>query len=186
MSDDTYTLCAVETGAFTDRQNTGGAAMLAINPPPQGYCWVPGAHNPFTRRLAGWTVDDFGEQLPVIEVQTPAPPAETDWTCWDWDAAAEVWREVPKLKLLQANAPLPLIAQLAQLDDLARRPIGEITEAQVLGAAPPAAAVARLLAINADKQVLRTHMAAMAAAASIAELQALQAAPPTLQTLETP
>jgi hypothetical protein len=175
----THTLCIIETGAFTDERLSGN---LALNPPPAGHCWVPGEHNPNTRRLAGWAVDDFGTQVPVIEPQTPAPPPENEWAGWAWDAAAERWREAPKLKLLQANARPALLQVLVELDGKQARPVGEITEAQALALPIPEQAVARLQAIAADKQAVRARLAAIDAVETIEQLHALLTSPVVLQT----
>jgi hypothetical protein len=176
-----YTLCEIATGLFTAAQLAGD---LELNPPPPGFVWVAGAHSPHTRR-ASWAVDDFGDvqlQAPIVRVQAPEQPAETAWVSWRWDAAAGRFCEVPKLPLLQANARLPYLDQLAQLDDKLRRPVAEITEAQVLGEPLPEAAVARLRALNADKKLLRDRLAAIASAADAAALAALQATPLPLRT----
>lgn len=175
----TYTLCTIATGEFTEARVSG---VLALNPPPPGHCWVPGEHNALTRRLAGWIVDDFGSQLPVIEAKSPTPPTETDWVSWRWDAAVERWLEVPKLKLLQANARQPYLAQLVALDDLVRRPVGELALAQVMGQAAPDASVQRLQSIEADKAAVRAHLTAIGEADSPEALTLVLASPPTLQT----
>ncbi len=176
----THTLCLIDTGAFTDVRLDGN---LSLNPPPEGHCWVPGEHNPCTHRLAGWTVDDFGDQVPVIEVQTPAPPAETEWISWLWDDVAQRWRESPKLKLLQANAKPTLLQVLVELDGKQARPVGEITEAQALGQPMPEQSIARLQIIAADKQAVRTRLAAIDAVETIEQLQTLLSETVELQTL---
>lgn len=179
-----FSLYETATGRLTGDTASLSDELLAINPAPAGFAWVQGLHNPATARVEHG-MDDYGNQLPFVVVQTPAPPPETDWMSWRWDAAAAAWREVPKLKLLQANARGPVIAQLAQLDDKLRRPVGEITLAQALNQAPPAAALQRLQAIEADKDALRAHLAAIAAAADVDALGALVAAPSALQTSDT-
>jgi hypothetical protein len=174
-----FTLCNIATGTFTDARCGGN---LTLNPPPSGHCWVPGEHNALTRRLAGWTVDDFGTQLPVIEVQTPVPPADNEWVGWTWDATAERWQELPKLKLLQANARPALLQVLVELDGKQVRPVGEITEAQALALPMPEQAVARLQVIATDKQAVRARLAAIDAVETVEQLQTLLASPVALQT----
>jgi hypothetical protein len=166
------------------RSYTGPAAALAANT-PAGLVpvLVPELLDP-RRHVVRWVTDDHGEQLAVVDARTPAQPAETEWMGWAWDDAAEQWREVPKLKLLQANARRALLGLLTELDGKLTRPLGEILQAQVLGQAVPEAAALRLQAVNADKDAVRARIAAINQAASVAALGELLAAPLSLTTIQ--
>lgn len=181
MTATTYTHCIEATGRFTDRTITAAPEVLALNALPAGELWIEGRHNPHTAAATFVTDDQGDQQIVVVEIE-PTPPAETEWQSWRWNAASGCWDAVAKLKLLQANARPPVLAQLAALDEKVARPVGEIAQAQALGATPPEAAVSRLQAINDDKQLLRARLAAIVATTTPEELAALLAEPVELQT----
>lgn len=159
------------TGELTGLRMQASDAMLALNTPP-GHAWIDGEHDPRRVRVQLVT-DDQGQQHPVAVPRTPERPADSAWVTWAWSEAAGDWVSSPTLAMLQAQARPPVLQLLAELDAKLARPLGEIAEAQALGQPLPAAAVARLQAINADKQALRSHLQAIAATSTVEALQAL-------------
>lgn len=171
----------VVTGEFTGRRMMGSPELLQINT-VAGCAWAAGEHDP-RRCVVCLVTDDMGDQQTVVSMRLPAKPADTELQTWHWDAAADDWRATPTLRLLQARATPPVLAQLATLDLQLARPLGELMQAQALGEPLPPAAVARLQAVNADKALLRARLAAIAASTTREQLAALLAEPFVLQTV---
>lgn len=170
-----HSLYNLSTGELTGLQMTAEPELLALNTPP-GCAWVAGAHDA-RRCVVQLVTDDFGAQQPTVAPRTPPRPADTELQTWHWDAGAADWAATPTLALRKLHARAELQALFPALDAALARPLGEITEAQALGEPLPAAAVARLRAVNADKAALRGRLAAVAAAASVEALQQLLDAP---------
>lgn len=172
-----HSLFNLSTGELTGLQMSADAELLALNT-PAGCAWVCGAHDAH-RCAVRLVTDDFGAQLPVVVPRTPPRPADSELQTWRWDDAAADWAAVPTLAFRRLIAMEPLLAKFAPLDDALARPLGEIAEAEALGELPPAAAIARLRTINADKTALRARLAAIKAAATAADLDALLEQPLT-------
>lgn len=157
----------IDTGSFTGVRMAASDALLAQNTPP-GTAWVDGDHNARNRRCLVDVVDEAGRVL-VVPWQ-PDAPAETANVSWVWDVDGEQWRPELKLPALKENAKRPYLQQLAALDGQSSRAVAEILEAQLAGEEPPAPAVARLQAVNAEKALTRAQLAAIDQAETAADL----------------
>lgn len=146
--------------------------LLPANQRP-GLALVPGVSDHRVQRVAAAVTDDQGQLVQVLEDYVPPAPAADELRTWAWDAQARTHVPAPTLLALQRQAQAPALAELAAIDAALVRPLGELLEAQALGQAAPAPALAKLQAANARKALLRQHMAALAAATSQAQLRAL-------------
>ena len=138
---------------------------LARNTPP-GCAWIAGDidHHGYRVELRP---DDFGNaSVPVVVQYQPPTPADSPWQTWAWDATARRYIATPTQAALNRAAAEVIMAQLAELDAKLVRPAGEVTEAMATGQALPPGAVAKLQEINAEKAVLRQHLAALGASTS--------------------
>jgi len=138
---------------------------LACNT-PAGYAWITGDidHHGYRVELRP---DDFGNaSVPVVVPYQPPAPADSQWQTWAWDAASRRYVATSTQAAINRAAAEVIIAQLAELDAKLVRPAGEVTQALALGQSPPAAAVAKLQEINAEKAVLRQQLAALGASTS--------------------
>jgi hypothetical protein len=173
-----YSFYRVADGAIANFWYTGAEPDLNA---PAGHVPIAGKLDA-RRHKVELITDDFGDQHPVVKRQAPPRPADTDERTWTWRQDLDDWVAYPTLALLKTNAREPVLDQLVSLDAQAARPVGEIAEAQALGLPAPAASLARLQSVNADKQALRERMKAIASVESAEALEALLAQPVTLQT----
>lgn len=171
-------LYVIESGELTGMQMLASEEMLTLNTPP-GHAWVDGALDQ-RRFVVQLVTDDHGTQQAVATPRTPPRPADSEMQTWSWSEDAGDWIATPTLAMLKAQARAQILAMFPPLDAALARPVGEITQAQALGEEPPAAAIQRLQAINADKQALRDRLAAIDSATAKAELDALLAQPLSL------
>lgn len=91
--------------------------------------------------------DDFGNTVQQLVPYTPPP---------------KPW-EVRSVLIVRTQLLERMDADLAELDKRVARPAGEIAEALASSATPPAAALSKLQAVNAQKAQIRTARAIAAA-----------------------
>jgi hypothetical protein len=144
----TYYIYRRDDGVFTGQRITLApfdAAKLAAFTPDgcAAYCGVVDRK---TQRCQEIT-DDFGNTVQQLVPYTPPP---------------KPW-EVRSVLLVRTQLLERMDADLAELDKHVARPAGEIAEALASGSTPPAAAVSKLQAVNAQKAQIRAARAIAAA-----------------------
>jgi len=178
----TWHLYELSTGRFTGRTFSGPPRALPLNTPDScgAYAAQPGEEVDHRRQRVIELQSDHGDLVLALHPCTPPEPAATEWAAPVWSEPLQDWLMQPTLAALKRDAAAAVLERLATLDQRAIRPVGEIAQAQALGDAPPAAALRRLQAVNADKATLRQLLTAINAAASADELAGLPI--PTLTT----
>ncbi|MCV2349327.1 hypothetical protein [Paucibacter sp. Y2R2-4] len=177
MQTSSHSQFALATGELTGLCMS--ADLLALNTPP-GHAWLLGVYDPKTH-IVQLITDDFGVQQAVAVRRTPTRPADSVYQTWVWDESAWDWLAKPTLAYRKHGRKAPVLEALAALDIEVSRPTSEITQAQLLGEAPPAAAVLRLTEVLTEKAAWRHLWRQIEDATNEAELAAvpLAPAPPT-------